>query len=120
MALDIKLDRRGVEGLFVLELDTCAELDDEPSIAVRPLPFGGQLGNDLQLGTDIDELVAHGGEDDATDVASGKRRVEDIGVFGETDPQSLGRDCSDQCNHAYCDQEIGRNLYSQFGHPIPA
>src|ERR1700751_6084330 len=99
MALDVELDRRGVEGFAVLELDACAELDDEPLIAVRPLPFGRQLGDDFQLRTDIYELVAHGGEDNAADVSSRKRRVEDVRVLRETDPQCLCQGRSDPCSH---------------------
>src|SRR5215469_8330184 len=128
MALDVEFDRCGVEWLAVLELDTGAQLDDEPLVAVRPLPFGRQLRDDLQLGTDIDELVAQRREDDAADIGSGKRRVEDIGVRAETNPQCLrrgryypyGRDRRDQAARSHLCPPLGHSDLSPLSARIDA
>ena len=89
VALDAELDRGGVERLAVLELDALAQLDDEALVAVDPFPLGRELRDDVELGADIDELVAERGEDDAADIGARQRRVQQVGVFGEPDPQRL-------------------------------
>ncbi len=87
VALDAELDRGRVHRLAVLELDALAQRHHQALIVVDPMPFGRELRDDLQIGADIDELVAHRDEDDAADKRARERRVENVGVFGETDAQ---------------------------------
>ena len=87
-----------VEGVFhrlrvhfgaVLEQDAGAQLDDEFGGA-GPFVAGGELGHRREVFVDVEQLVAHGGEDDTADVGAAERRVEDVGVFAEGDAQGLG------------------------------
>ena len=87
MALEAEFDRGGVHRLAVLKLDALAQLHDEALVVVDPLPLGRELRHDVELGADVDELVAERGEDDAADIGARQGRVEDVGVFGEPDPQ---------------------------------
>jgi hypothetical protein len=60
-----------------------------PYFAAAASNFGRELRHDLEVGRDVDELVAHRGEDDPADEGPRQRRIEDVGVFGEADPEML-------------------------------
>ena len=92
MTFEAKLDRGRVERLAVVKLDPLPDLHDQAFVAVGPLPLGRELRHDVELGTDIDELVAQGCKDDAADIGARQGRVQQVGVLGEPDPQArLGR-----------------------------
>ena len=86
VAFHAEFDGRGVEIGAVMEFHAGAQLEDE-GFAVGPCVGGGELGDDVQVGVDVDELVAQPGEDDAPDEGAAKRGVEQVGVIGEADAQ---------------------------------
>jgi len=64
-----------------------AQLEGQRLVAVRPGPRLRQLRHDLELGRDLDQLVAQGSENDATDEGACTGRVEHIGIVLQTYPQ---------------------------------
>ncbi len=87
MPLDAVFDGLGVQLLAVMEDDALAELEGQVKIVRRPAPLGRQLGNQLQILVDVDELVAEAGEDDAADEGARDGRIEDVGILGQADAQ---------------------------------
>ena len=116
VALEAEFHRRGVERLAVVKLDPLPDLHDQALVAVGPLPLGGELRHDVELGADIDELVAQGRKDDAADIGARQGRVEQIGVLGEPDPQArLGRGARQQRR-----TQQAETRQQQFAHHHPA
>ena len=89
VALDVELDRRGVELLAVVEGHAGAQLERQRLVVGRPLVAGRELRHDLQLLVDVEQLVAQRREDDAADEGARQRRVEHVGILGEADAQGL-------------------------------
>ena len=87
MAVDRVLRRLGVELLAVMEFDLGAQLDGEHLVVPRPFIRCGELRHDLEVGGDVEQLVAERGVDDAPDISSRQGGIEDVGILGETDPQ---------------------------------
>jgi len=87
MAFDVEAHRLGVERLAVVELDARAQPDHDRAAARGPLVPGGELRHDLEIGGDVEELVAERGEDQAADVGAADRRVEGVGIVVQADPQ---------------------------------
>ena len=98
VALDVELDRRGIELLAVVEGHAASQLDRQRLVVGRPFVAGRELRNDVELLVDIEQLVAQGGEDDAPDEGSRQRRVEHVGVFGQSHAQCLRRHDSRNSN----------------------
>ena len=46
-----------------------------------------KLRHDVELGVDVEQLVADRREHDAPHIGAGERRIEHVGVFGKADPQ---------------------------------
>ena len=61
---------------------------DEQVRLVFPLVAGGQHRDDVQLGVDVEQLVAQAGEHDAADIGRAERGIEQIGVLPQTDVQN--------------------------------
>jgi len=87
MAFDVEAHRLGVERLAVVELDARAQPDHDRAATRGPLVTGGELRHDLEIGGDVEELVAERGEDQAADVGAADRRVEGVGIVVQPDPQ---------------------------------
>ncbi len=66
------------------------QFQNKSLIAVDPLPLGGELRRDIELRSDVDELVAHRGEDDPPGVGSRQGGIQHIRVVGESDAQHPG------------------------------
>src|SRR5512143_877963 len=90
VALDAVLDRGRIHRLAVLELDAAAQLDRQRLAVRRPLVAGGELRHDVELVVDVEQLVAHRREHDASDEGPRQRRIEDVRILGEADAQGLG------------------------------
>ena len=58
---------------------------DRPSRG--PLVAGGELGHDLEIRRDVEELVAERREDEPADVGAADRRIERVGIVVEPDAQ---------------------------------
>ncbi len=105
MALERVFRRIRVELLAVVKFDVRPQLDR------HRLPVGGglvaecKLGNRVELLVDVEQLVAERGKDDAADIGARERRIENIGILGEADPQRRlrGGDSAGQ------DQQRGRS-----------
>ncbi len=89
MPLDAEFHRGRVEWLAVVERDAPTQLHHEALVAVRPLPLGGELRDDVELGADVEELVAQRGKNDAAGEGSGHARVQHVGIVGKSDAQGL-------------------------------
>ncbi len=87
MAIEAVFHRRRIHRLAVMELDALTQLDGERLVVVRPFVLGRQLRHDLEVGGNVEELVAQPGEDDAPDEGARQRRVENIGILVEPDAQ---------------------------------
>src|SRR5262249_12581355 len=85
--------------------------DVRPQLDRHRLPVGGglvaerKLGNGVELLVDVEQLVAERGKDDAADIGARERRIENIGILGEADPQR----CLRGDDSAGPDQERGRS-----------
>ena len=90
VALDAELDGSGVERFAILKLDALPQFQNKSLTAVDPLPLGGELRRDIELRSDIDELVAHRGEYDPPGVSARQGGIEHIRVVGESDAQHPG------------------------------
>ena len=90
VALDVELDRGGVELLAVLEGHAGTQLEGHRLLVRAPLVAGGELRDDVELLVDVEQLVAQRREDDAADEGARQRGVERIGILGEADAQRLG------------------------------
>src|SRR5204863_3460707 len=71
----------------VVEGDTRTDLDRERLVVRRPFVLARELGNDVELLVQVEELVAQAREDDATHEGAGERRIEDVGILGESDAE---------------------------------
>jgi hypothetical protein len=87
VALDREFCRFGIERLAVVEFDV------RPEFYRHLLAVGGglvrqrELRHDVELLVDVEQLVAERREHDTTDIGASERRIEDVGVLGEADPQ---------------------------------
>jgi hypothetical protein len=72
-----------------VKLDARAELEGQRLAVVTPLPFSGEFRRELQVGCDVDELVAQGREHDAANECACAMRVEHVGVVVQADAQGL-------------------------------
>ena len=88
VALDVEFDGRRVEFLPVMEGDAVAQLEGDHLAVLGDLPGGREARHDLQIGRDVDELVAQRLEDDAADEALAGRRVEEVRIVEKPDPQA--------------------------------
>ena len=89
MPLDTEFDCGRVDWRAVVEIDAPAHLHHKALAAVRPLPLGGELRDDVELGADVEELVAQRGKNDAAGEGPGHARVEHVGIVGKSDAQGL-------------------------------
>ena len=86
--------------------------------SARPLVAGGELGHDLEIGRDVEELVADRGEDEAAGVGAADRGVERVGIVVEADAQDALRGGGaggehhdrDQREQAACQAHEGSSL----------
>jgi hypothetical protein len=76
VAVQRELHGIGVEFFAILEEHVRPQMDDEMR-RVLVAVAGRELRHDVQAGIEIEEFVAHAGEDDAADIARTQRRVED-------------------------------------------
>ena len=90
MALDVEFDRRGVELFAVVKGHASAQLDCQRLAIRRPLVAGRELRHDIELFVDVEELVAERGKHDSADEGSRQRRVEHVGILGQSEAQGLG------------------------------
>ena len=105
VALQGVLHRGGVEVGAIMELHAGAQMDQQRG-RVRLLVAGGELGHDLQLLVDVEQLVAQPGEHDAADIGAGQGGVEDVGVLAQRDPQGLrGGSLGQQGDTGGCQKE---------------
>src|SRR5215831_8288269 len=91
MTLDVEAHRLRVERLPVVELHARPQLEDDGALVGSPLVAGGELGNDLEIGGDVEELVAQRGEDEPAGVGAADGRIERVGVIVESDAQDALR-----------------------------
>jgi hypothetical protein len=89
VALEVVLDRGGVQLLAVVEGDAAAQLEDQRLVVGRPLVRGRELRHDVQLLVQVEQLVAQPREHDAADESARHGRVEDVRVLGQADAQGL-------------------------------
>ena len=125
VALDVELDRRGVELLAVVEGHAAAQLDGQRLVVGRPFVAGRELRHDVQLLVDVEQLVAQRGEHDAADEGARQRRIEHVGVFGQADAQRLRRAASGARRAAArepesCDRSWRRSLHGAAGSRVDA
>ena len=85
--VEAELRRLGVERLAVVELHALAQLDGDRLAVAGDLVRSRELGHEVELLVDVEQLVADRREDDAADVGARERRVEDVRVFGEADAE---------------------------------
>ena len=89
--VDVPLDREfrgfGVERLAVMKFDAWPKLDGHRLAVGRGLVGQRELRHDVELLVDIEQLVAKGREDDASDIGAPERRIEHVGIFGKADAQ---------------------------------
>ena len=106
VALDVVLDRGGVELLAVVERDAGPDLQRQRLAVRRPFVRRRELRNDGELLVDVEQLVAQRREHDAPDERAGERRIEHVGILGEPDAQRLrgrrGRDMSRRQRQCEC------------------
>ena len=91
MPLDTEFDCGRVDWRAIVEIDAPAHLHHKALAAVRPLPLGGELRDDVELGADVEELVAQRAKDNAAGEGPGHARVEHVGIVGKSDAQRLRR-----------------------------
>ncbi len=71
VALDVVLDRGGVESLAIVERDARADLEGQCLVVRRPLVGRRELRDDGELLVDVEQLVAERCENDAPDERAG-------------------------------------------------
>ena len=81
--------RGRIHFLAVVEEHAGAEMQDD-GLAVGIFPGGGEAGHHVQLGIEIDQLVADAGHHVGADEGARQRGVEDVGVVVHADAQRLG------------------------------
>src|SRR5271165_826769 len=72
----------------VLELHAGAQMDDQVR-RVLPLVAYGKLRHDVQLGVDVEQLVAQAGEHDAPDIGGAEGGIEQVRVLPQADMQDI-------------------------------
>src|SRR5258708_39023305 len=77
----------GVERLAVVEFDARSQFYGDLLAVGRRLVAQRQLRHDVELFVDVEQLVAKRGKYDGADIGARQRRIENIGVFGQADPQ---------------------------------
>ena len=87
VTVEAVLGGRGIERLAVVELHAGPELDGDGLAVGRGFVAERQLRHDVELGVDVEQLVAERGEDDAADIGARQRRIEHVGILGEADTQ---------------------------------
>ena len=103
----------GVERLAVLEFHAGPKLDRHLLAVGGGLVRQRELRHDVELFVDVEQLVAEGREHDAADIGARQRRIENVGILGEPDPQrGLGADAplpSESSNAAVSRQPNARS-----------
>ena len=89
--IDVRDDRGSVERRAVLIGDALPEIHGQLLAVVGPCPGRCELRDDLQIGRDVDQLVAQRGENDAPHEAAGLIGIEKIGVLIEPDLEFGGQ-----------------------------
>ena len=87
IALQVGLHRVGVERLAVVEFHAVAQRERQRQIVRRPFPGRGELRHEVVLRVEVDQLVAHGGEDDAADECAAAGGVQRVRVLVQADAQ---------------------------------
>jgi hypothetical protein len=87
VAVEAVLCGLGIERLTVVEFHAGPELDRDRLAVRRGLVAQRQLRDDVHFLVDVEELVAHRGQDDSGRVASGQRRIERVRIVTQPDPQ---------------------------------
>jgi hypothetical protein len=72
-----------------VELHARAQLKGQRLAVIAPLPLGGELGGELEIRRDVDELVAQRREHDASDEGACAMGIEHVRVFVQADAQGL-------------------------------
>ena len=88
MALQRVFHRLGIQQFAVVKLHPRTQLDHQ-GLRIGPLVAGGELGNDVQLGIDVEQLVTQSGEDDPSDIGPGQCRIQDVRILAQRHPQRL-------------------------------
>jgi hypothetical protein len=91
VTLDVEAYRLRVEGLAVVKLDPRPQLQDDRALVGPPFVAGGELGHDLEIGGDVEELVAESGEDETAGIGPADGWVERVGIVVESDAQDTLR-----------------------------
>ena len=82
VAVERVFDGFGVHRLAVVELDVRPQADGQRSAVLGRFVRKCKLRHDVEIGVDIEQLVADRREHDAPDIGARQRRVEDIGILG--------------------------------------
>ena len=77
----------GIERLAVLEFYAGPKLDRDLFSVRRGLMRQRELRHDVDFLVDVEQLVAERGEDDAPDIGARQRRIENVRILGESDPE---------------------------------
>ena len=89
--LDVVFDRGSVEFFTILKGHSVAKLEGDHLAVLGGLPGQGKSRHDLEIGGNIDQLVAKRLKDDAADKALAGGRIEKIGIVDKTDAKRLSR-----------------------------
>ena len=89
-AFEVPGDGVGGHFLAVLVEDVVTQGDGEGEAVGGPVPFGGELGSEGEVGFEVPEFVAHGGEHEAAAEGAAEGGVEAVGFFLGADPQRAG------------------------------
>ena len=87
-----ELRRFGVERLAVVEFHAWPQLDGDGLAVFRGRVRERELRHDVEIGVDVEQLVAHRGEHDAAHIGARGGRIEIVGILRETDAQMALRE----------------------------
>ena len=57
-------------------------------VGILPFVAGRQHRDDVELGIDVEQLVADAGEHDASDIGRAEGRIEQVGILAQADVQN--------------------------------
>ena len=104
MPLDVVFHCRGVELLAVMKCHAVTQLEGNRLAVGRPFVARRQLGNDVELLVDIDQLVAQRRKNNPANEGARLRWIQDIRILRQANTQNLCRRKHwDKCHQ--CDAE---------------